>query len=53
MLDIISPVEKGSALMWYGLHTNNGSIYNESLRGSCPILKGTKWSKYYFKCVDT
>jgi len=45
MLDVIVPVEKGSAVVWYGLHTNNGSIYIESLHGSCPLLKGNKWSK--------
>lgn len=43
-LDIISPVEKGSALVWTNLNLSNGSIESRSLHGSCPLLKGNKWS---------
>jgi len=43
MLNIVCPVEKGSALVWNNVHLSNGSIHDESLHGSCPILKGNKW----------
>lgn len=46
MLDIISPAKKGTVVMWYNFHINNRSIIDESIHGSCPILKGNKWSKY-------
>ncbi|VVC41056.1 Prolyl 4-hydroxylase, alpha subunit,Oxoglutarate/iron-dependent dioxygenase,Prolyl 4- [Cinara cedri] len=43
MLNIISPVEKGAALVWYNLQINNGKLNYQSLHGSCPILTGNKW----------
>lgn len=44
LLDIISPVEKGAALVWVNLNEFDGSTIMETLHGSCPILKGNKWS---------
>lgn len=46
-LDIIVPVEKGAALVWLNLNTSDGSPIMDSVHGSCPILKGNKWSKYH------
>jgi len=44
LLNITVPVEKGAALVWDNLYKSNGQIWNESLHGSCPLLKGNKWS---------
>jgi len=44
LLNIIVPAEKGAALVWNNLHISNGQLCNESLHGSCPLLKGNKWS---------
>ncbi|CAI6369320.1 unnamed protein product [Macrosiphum euphorbiae] len=44
MINIIVPAEKGSALVWNNLHMSNGQLYYETLHGSCPLLKGNKWS---------
>ncbi|XP_026811721.1 prolyl 4-hydroxylase subunit alpha-2-like [Rhopalosiphum maidis] len=43
MLNIIIPVEKGSALVWYNLNMSNGKLNFATLHGSCPLLKGNKW----------
>lgn len=47
-INIIPPIEKGAALVWHNLHMSNGQINYETLHGSCPLLKGNKWSKYCF-----
>lgn len=47
-LNIVSPVEKGAALVWENLHPSNGSGHVYTLHGSCPLLKGNKWSKRYY-----
>jgi len=44
-LNIVAPTEKGAAYVWHNLNMSNGEIYQETLHGSCPILKGNKWSK--------
>lgn len=45
-LNIVSPAEKGAALVWYNLHhLTDGRTHKDNLHGSCPILKGNKWSK--------
>lgn len=46
MINVVSPARKGTALVWYNVHLNNGSINYGAIHGSCPILKGNKWSKY-------
>ncbi|VVC31294.1 Hypothetical protein CINCED_3A000530 [Cinara cedri] len=43
MLNIVSPAEKGAALVWYNMHTSDGRDHQQSLHGSCPLLKGNKW----------
>lgn len=44
LLDIIVPAEKGSALVWLNINKSNGSRLFYSHHGSCPLLKGNKWS---------
>ncbi|XP_060880426.1 uncharacterized protein LOC132952225 isoform X1 [Metopolophium dirhodum] len=43
MLNIVTPAERGSALVWNNLHMSNGELCYETLHGSCPLLKGNKW----------
>lgn len=43
-LNIVSPPEKGAALVWSNLKLTDGSKLEETLHGACPILKGNKWS---------
>jgi len=43
-LNIVAPVEKGSALVWYNLNMSDGKLNWATLHGSCPLLKGNKWS---------
>ncbi|XP_060842511.1 prolyl 4-hydroxylase subunit alpha-2-like [Rhopalosiphum padi] len=42
-LNIVAPVEKGSALVWYNLNMSDGKLNWATLHGSCPLLKGNKW----------
>ncbi|VVC31301.1 Hypothetical protein CINCED_3A004282 [Cinara cedri] len=43
-LNIVSPAEKGAALLWYNLHyLTDGHIHDHTLHGSCPVLTGNKW----------
>lgn len=46
VLYVISPAEKGAALIWDNSHLSNGSLHDSGFHGSCAILKGDKWSKY-------
>lgn len=46
ILNIISPAEKGAALVFYNLQMSNGHVRKESLHGACPMLTGNKWSMY-------
>ncbi|VVC31299.1 Prolyl 4-hydroxylase, alpha subunit,Oxoglutarate/iron-dependent dioxygenase,Prolyl 4- [Cinara cedri] len=44
MLNIVSPAEKGAALVWHNLHhSTDGHIHEHTLHGSCPLLTGNKW----------
>lgn len=48
MLNIVVPAEKGSALVFENLHMYNGEQHVGSLHAACPMLKGNKWSMYYY-----
>ncbi|KAG1660315.1 Prolyl 4-hydroxylase subunit alpha-2 [Nymphon striatum] len=41
--------KKGSALFWYNLK-KSGDGDPQTVHAACPILSGTKWSKYYLFC---
>ncbi|XP_025196695.1 prolyl 4-hydroxylase subunit alpha-2-like isoform X2 [Melanaphis sacchari] len=42
-LNIVASTEKGAALVWHNLNIFNGELIDETLHGSCPLLKGNKW----------
>ncbi|KAL4148257.1 hypothetical protein QTP88_002537 [Uroleucon formosanum] len=44
LLNIIVPNEKGAALVWNNLRISDGQVQYRTMHGSCPLLKGNKWS---------
>jgi len=46
VLNITASTEKGAALVWNNLYISNGKKDERTLHGSCPVLKGNKWSQF-------
>lgn len=42
---------KGNVLFWYNLHRSLDGDYRTKHAG-CPVLKGSKWSKFVFLIFD-
>lgn len=46
-LRLTAPAVKGSMIVWYNLHDSLELDYRTK-HGGCPVLVGSKWSKYLF-----
>lgn len=44
-LKLLVKPRKGSLLFWYNLHASGDEDYRSN-HGACPVLKGSKWSKF-------
>lgn len=44
-LNILVKPRKGTLLFWYNLHASGDGDYRTK-HAACPVLKGSKWSKF-------